>query len=69
MRITRTLTWIRGPFVGRGLLEYVYFMQAGDPLAKLEIDVQSAGLNTVVSVTGPDWFLEAMDDFIVRNRL
>lgn len=69
MMVPKTLTWIRGPLAGRDLLEYVYFMQAGDPLAKLQIDVQSAGLNTVVRVTGPDWFLDDMDEFIVSNNL
>lgn len=67
--VPKTLTWIRGPFVARDLLEYCYHMQAGDPLAKLDINVQTAGLDTVVSVTGPDWFVDDMNDFIVENNL
>jgi hypothetical protein len=68
MMVPKTLKWIRGPFAGRALLEYVYFMQGADPLAKLKVDVQSAGLNSIVTVTGPDWFVDGMDEFIVANN-
>lgn len=68
MMIPKTLTWVRGPFAGKTLIEYCYFMKDGDPLAKLDIDIKSAGLNTVVSVTGPDWFLDIMDEEIVKRR-
>lgn len=64
----KTLTWIRGPLAGTDLLNYVYYMKAADPLAKLEIDVQSAGFNSIISVTGPDWFLDVMDEHIVDNN-
>lgn len=68
MMIPKTLTWIRGPLAGRDLLEYVYYMREADPLAKLKIEVQTAGLDSIVSVTGPDWFVESMNDFIVANN-
>lgn len=68
MMIPKTLRWIRGPMAGTDLLNYVYYMQNADPLAKLVVDVQSAGLNSVVTVTGPNWFVDHMDEFIVANN-